>query len=330
MTYWYPGVKETIAVIKETLPDVPVVLGGIYATLCAEHAAVHSGADRLFTGPGEKSILALAGGYTGFAVRSKFDADNLDTYPYPAFDLQRKITYIPLLTSRGCPFACSYCASHVLNPKRMRRDPAAVVEEIRHWHRNYGVRDFTFYDDALLVDAERHAIPILEGIIESGLTVRFHTPNALHIREISAKTARLMFKAGFETLRLGLETAAFEKRKELDRKVTADEFTRAVRFLREAGFRRPQIGAYLLAGLPGQNVSALQESIQVVKEIGITPVLAYYTPIPHTALWPNAVASSRFALESDPVFANNAIIPCQAEAFSWKTISRLKDLAAGG
>lgn len=329
MTYWYPGVKETITLIKETLPNVPVVLGGIYATLCSEHAAVHSGADRLFTGPGEKSILELAGDTTGFAVRSKFDADNLDTYPYPAFDLQRKIAYIPLLTSRGCPFACSYCASHVLNPKRMRRDPDAIVEEIRYWHRTYGVTDFAFYDDALLVDAERHAIPLLQGIIESGLKVRFHTPNALHIREISADTARLMFKAGFETVRLGLETAAFEKRKELDGKVTADEFTRAVRFLREAGFRKRQIGAYLLAGLPGQNLSSLENSIQAVKESGITPVLAYYTPIPHTALWPKAVASSRFALESDPVFANNAVLPCRKEAFSWKTISRLKNLAAG-
>ena len=61
MTYWYPGVQEAIGVIKEIFPDVPVVLGGIYAGLCHDHALNHSGADHVVTGPGEKYLLELAG-----------------------------------------------------------------------------------------------------------------------------------------------------------------------------------------------------------------------------------------------------------------------------
>ena len=45
MTYWYPGVFEAIKIIKESLPRVPVVLGGKYATLCYDHAVNYSGAD---------------------------------------------------------------------------------------------------------------------------------------------------------------------------------------------------------------------------------------------------------------------------------------------
>jgi radical SAM superfamily enzyme YgiQ (UPF0313 family) len=307
---------------------VPVVLGGIYASLCHDHAINHSGADHVVTGPGEKYLLELAGDYTGFSVTPKFDPDDLDTYPYPAFDLQRKIAYVPLLTSRGCPFTCKYCASHFLNPKRMVRNPGSIVEEIRYWHEKYRVKDFAFYDDALLVDAENHAIPMLQEIIKAGFKVRFHTPNAVHIREISRQTARLMFQAGFKTLRLGLETATFEKRKEIDKKVTAAEFKRAVACLKDAGFNKNQIGAYLLTGLPGQKIKSIEDSIKTVRQSKITPVLAYYTPIPHTALWDKAVASSRYNLESDPLFTNNAIFPCQEEAFSWETISYLKNLAA--
>lgn len=208
----------------------------------------------------------------------------------------------------------------------MMRSPESVVEEIKYWHERFGVEDFVFYDDALLVDAEKHATPIFEGIINSGLNIRFHTPNAVHIRGISRQTAQLMFRAGFETLRLGLETAAFDARQELDKKVTAEEFKRAVTCLKEAGFHQNKIGAYLLAGLPGQDMVSIENSIEIVRQNSVTPILAYYTPIPHTALWPSAVASSRYDLESDPVFTNNAILPCQQEPFSWETLSRLKHL----
>jgi radical SAM superfamily enzyme YgiQ (UPF0313 family) len=327
MTYWYPGVQETIAVVREVFPEVTIVLGGIYATLCREHARSHSGADRIETGAGEEYILERVGEHTGYLVSLKCNPSDLDTYPYPAFDLQRKISYVPLLTSKGCPFTCKYCASHFLNPKRMMRSPESVIDEIKYWYEKYKVEDFIFYDDALLVDAEKHAVPIFEGIINSGLNIRFHTPNAVHIQAISRETARLMFRTGFKTLRLGLETASFDTRAELDAKVTAKEFKRAVRWLRDAGFDRNMIGAYLLAGLPGQDMVSIENSINIVRQSNVTPVLAYYTPIPHTVLWPRAVASSRYDLESDPVFTNNAILPCQQEPFSWETLTYLKDLA---
>ena len=328
MTYWHQGVRHAVDMIKEIYPDTLVILGGVYASLCQDHANVHSGADRVVTGSASQHILKLAEKFTGFAVSPKYNPDNPDTYPYPAFDLQRKISYIPILTSTGCPFSCAYCASHFLNPKRVLRSPESVVEEICYWHEKYDVIDFVFYDDALLVDAEKHAIPILEKIIETGISVRFHTPNAVHVRYVSDQTADLMYKAGFKTLRLGLETAAFEQRKDFDNKVTADEFMQAVACLKNAGFNKDQVGAYLLAGLPGQTISSVEDSIKTVKQNNIMPVIAYYSPIPHTAMWKRAVASSRYKLESDPVFTNNSILPCQHKPFSWESISYLKNLAA--
>ena len=210
----------------------------------------------------------------------------------------------------------------------MMRNPDSVVEEITCWHKKYNVTDFVFYDDALLVDARTHAAPMLEGIIRAGLKVRFHTPNAVHIREILKQTARLMSHAGFKTLRLGLETTSLDIRNELDKKVTVSEFVRAVACLREAGFDQQMIGVYLLAGLPGQHVESIEDSIKTVRQTGATPILAYYSPIPKTSLWRQAVATSRYDLESNPLFTNNAILPCQKAPFAWQTISHLKTLAA--
>jgi radical SAM superfamily enzyme YgiQ (UPF0313 family) len=328
MTYWYPGVFETISIIKEIYPKVPIMLGGIYARLCAAHARAFSGADEVITDRGE-SLFELIERHTGYRATPKFNLTDWRSWPYPALDLQHLVGYVPLLTARGCPFTCSYCASHYLEPKIARRSPAAIVDEIVYWHRNYRVVDFAFYDDALLMDASSHALPLFAAIAKLQLPIHLHTPNAIHIRAVTAQAADLMKAAGFHTLRLGLETTAFEKRSGLDNKVTRQEFIESVGSLKAAGFGSDQIGAYLLVGLPGQSIAGVEISIQVVKEAGITPVLAHYTPIPHTQLWKQAVAVSRYDLEGDPIFSNNAIFPCQREEFSWPALSRLKQMAAG-
>ncbi len=323
MTYWYPGVFETIRAVKRIYPDVPVVLGGIYATLCHEHARAFSGADIVLSGPGETRVFEVIRQLTGFETPLQFDPDDLDTYPYPAFDLQRKIAYIPLLTSLGCPFDCAYCASKILQPRRMTMSPDRVVAEIGYWQDRFGTENFAFYDDALLVAPENHAIPMFEKIVASGRKFKFHTPNAVHIRAITPRIARLMRAAGVETLRLGLETVEFDKR-DMDRKVKEAEFTRAVVHLLDAGFKKEQVGAYLLVGLPGQDIASVERSIDIVKACGITPILAYYTPIPKTQMWDAARTASPYDLASDPIFTNNAIMPCRRTGFDWAELARLK------
>lgn len=326
MTYWYPGVSALIKIVREMMPQVPVLLGGIYATLCYDHAVKHAGADRVLSTEADLKVVEVLDQLTGFAGGRQFLPDELDTYPYPAFDLQHTIPYVPILTGRGCPFHCAYCASGFLNPRLGRRSPEHVVGEIIYWHEKFGVKDFAFYDDALLIDADSHMIPILEEIIRRRPKVRFHTPNALHIRPLAKEIAQLLFHAGFKTVRLGLETAFFEDRHFLDNKVGPSEFEKAVGYLKRAGFTAEAVGAYLLFGLPGQHFSELEASLKAVKACGVKPILAQYSPVPHTRLWADAVKASRYDLGSDPIFHNNSIFPCQKEPFSWQEISYLKML----
>ena len=328
MTYWYPGVFALIKIVREIMPEVPILLGGIYATLCYEHAVKHAGADKVLTGTDESSFLEVLDHLFGFSSGRRFITNDLDTYPYAAFDMQEAIPYVPILTGSGCPYRCTYCASNFLNPQFKRRSPEHVVAEIVYWHEKHEVRDFAFYDDALLVDADNHIVPILEGILRQGIPVRFHTPNAMHIRPLTREVARLLFRAKFKTIRLGLETAFFEGRGSLDSKVRPKEFERAVNNLREAGFGEETIGAYLLFGLPRQDLGELEASIKIVKACGAKPVLAEYSPIPHTALWKDAVKASRYDLASDPIFHNNSIFPCQQAPFSWEKISYYKKLTS--
>ncbi len=323
MTYWYPGAFEVIRHVKDILPDVPVILGGIYATLCSDHAHSYSQADYVLPGLGEKRLPLLLSELTGHELTCVPDAKTLRDHPYPAFDLLGALNYVCILTSRGCPFRCAYCASHRLTPFFEQRDPDAVVKEILYWRNQRRVRDFVFYDDALLVNKTRHIRPILEEIISQRLDIRFHTPNALHIREIDDDTAGILFRAGFKTVRLGFETADMTRHRKMDGKFHEGDFVRAVSALRRAGFEPKDIGVYVLAGLPGQTWEEVLSSVAHVEEAGAAPYLAEYSPIPSSPLWPKALQTARYPIAEDPIYQNNSLFPC-AQDFPWETIQGIK------
>jgi hypothetical protein len=329
MTYWYPGVAAAIRLVREHFPDVPVILGGIYATLCPEHARKHSGADHVVAGPGEGAILSILEEISGWSPPGPnfSDHDALDSLPYPALNLLDHPSYIPILTSRGCPLDCAYCASRQLQPTYQRRDPLAAAAELIYWQDRLGLSDAAFCDDALLLAAPDHLLVILAELERSGRTFRFHTPNGLHARLITREVASWLKRANFATLRLGVETTALGAAR-LDAKLGAGELEAALAYLRETGFGPEAMGVYLLIGLPDQEEAEVEASIRRVKELGATPILAQYSPIPGTALWPRAVATSRYHLTADPLFHNNSLFPCWPQ-FSWDRYTRLKRLAAG-
>ena len=325
MTYWYPGVKEVITLAREIHPDVPVILGGIYARLCREHALQISGADYVLSEGGLHNLKPILNVLHQYGISTKEDLNVELALPYPAFHMLCKIDYIAILTSIGCPYRCQYCASHFLNPRFSQRDPINIIEEIQYWHSTYGVQDFAFYDDALLVQSHTYIGVVLEGLLRQNLKLRFHTPNALHIREISSDVASLLHQAGFRTIRLGLETSDINQHNELDRKVSEGEFEKAVRNLKRAGFTKKEIGTYILIGLPGQSVDSVERTIRSVGQTGSTPYLAEYSPLPHTPMWGKALSYSDYDLSSEPLFHNNNLLPCWDEGQRQK-VRKLKRL----
>jgi radical SAM superfamily enzyme YgiQ (UPF0313 family) len=323
MTYWHTGVSETIQFLRHNIPGVPILLGGVYATLCPEHAEKYSGADRVLPGPWDVEKMEILSEYLGRP--SSAGHEPFSSWPYPAFDLYPHLEYICLLTRRGCPFSCTYCAASKLSKGFDRRPPSQVVEEIVCWQNKSGVKDFVFYDDALLVDSPHHIIPVLQELMARGIQCNFHTPNALHAKLIDKQVADFLRRSGFKTIRLGLETSNEQTQTETGGKVDNREFQRAVQSLQKAGYSREEIGVYLMAGLPGQRVEEVEESIALVKEAGAKPILAEYSPIPGTPMFEKAKKISPFDLEKEPLFHNNSLLPCRWEGFTWEDFRRLKE-----
>jgi radical SAM superfamily enzyme YgiQ (UPF0313 family) len=346
MTYWYPGSFEAIRRAKARWPDVPVILGGVYATLCPDHARQKSGADFVIRGEGEWKTLRLVDSLTHhFSRYDKYS--HLDSYPFPAHDLRRNQGYVAIITSRGCSYRCTYCASHLLNPQGFRqRDPQRVVAEIEWCHPStsrrgeliepsghcteLGVRDFAFYDDALLVNAQQHIHVILDEVIARGLDCRFHTPNGLHAELIDESLAAKMFQAGFKTVRLGLESCDPEEQRRSGGKVTNEGFRRAVAALRAAGFEVSSVTTYVMLGLPGQSIKEAEESIAFAHRCGATVEVTLYSPIPGTAEWKRAVRHWDLDPQADPLLHNESAYPLQSEVLDIEAFERVKALAGQG
>lgn len=324
MTYWYPGVKHAADLLRRYLPGVPLILGGVYATLLPEHAQQTVEPDYIITGPGEIKTVQLLARLFDTEIDPTLFPESIDDYPAPAFDLISHPDYLPLLTSRGCPFDCSFCAQKKISMAYVRRDPDKVVQEIIAHHKEFKVRDFAFYDDALFISREQHIEIILEKIITEKVNLRFHSPNGLFARYIDERLARLMYRAGFKTVRLSFETSNEKRRRDMFSKVTNKDMIRAVGHLQNAGYRAADLEAYVLMGLPGQSLEEVLASVIFVHNLGLQVRLASFSPIHGTREFDKAVAQGRIAAGIDPLLTNKSIFPLSDQTFTYEKYRKVR------
>jgi len=201
MTYWYPGVFRAIELATGYYgKSVPVILGGIYAKLCTLHAEGFSGASCVFTAQDLYDLLPLVERLTRKTFQRKPSVKDFSRYPLPLHELGAKKNFFCVLTSRGCPFSCSYCASPLLWKNFCKREYSSVVEEIETYTALLGTKNVAFYDDALLVDAEHHILPILKKYSGNPKKIFFHLPNGIHARLRAAGHLR---SAGYNRKEVG-------------------------------------------------------------------------------------------------------------------------------
>ena len=318
MTYWWQGVAKTVEIIREIDHKTFVILGGIYATLFPEHAENFIKPHKIHKGPiSEEAVhCALPEGLN--KIRNPL--------PYYRKNFYNRLLFAPILTSVGCPFACTYCASPFLNKIFSQRSHEDVLKEIIELFKA-GVRDFAFYDDALLMNANQYIKPLLREVAHRKLKVRFHCPNGIHAKFIDDEIAYLMKITGFKTIRLGLETVNGLRQQETGGKIRTDEFIRGAGFLKKNGFTKKEMGAYLLYGLHKQPLSEVMEGIKFLMSLDIGIKLSEFSPMPNTATFKELVAKGVIDSDIDPLLTNNTVFSYLFSGYNRKEIDRLKQLA---
>ena len=323
---------------KEAHPEVTVVLGGSHATFMDEQIlGENSEVDVVVRGEGEQTLVELADAISksnlknlnkvaGITFRKNGKIirtpnrpfiQNLDELPRPAYDHLPLKKYrisgraiLPVITSRGCPFQCSFCVSSQMFGKTFRmRSIKNVVDEIEWLRDTHGADAFTFYDDAFTLDIER-ALKICEEIKKRKIGLPWDCQT--RVDNVSKEVLAKMRRAGCEVVYFGVESGSQKILDAVGKKTTIQQNERAIRWAKDAGLF---VIASLIIGYPSETADTLEQTLDLIRRL--KPDDAYLcvaTPYPGTELY-RLVKEKGWRLSRDwsqydttkPVFENPSI-----------------------
>ena len=295
---------QAARVAKEIRPNAPVILGGPHASfLDTQILNENLDVDIIVRGEGEATMLELLQTLShfgdlqtvsGISFRKKGQVirssnrpyiENLDDLPRPAyhyFDMSKYRSFghavLPILTSRGCPFQCSYCVSSRMIGKDFRpRDPNRVVDELEWLRDTYGANAFSFYDDAFTYDQER-AIKICEEIKRRKIGIPWDCQT--RVDRISKDVLVKMKEAGCQLVSFGAESGCQKILDSVNKKTTIELNEKAVKMAKKTGL---SVAMSVIIGYPGETVETLKQTFGFIRKTKPDYVyLCLATPYPGT------------------------------------------------
>ncbi len=270
----------------------PIVVGGTQVTAAPKIVLKDLGADFAIIGEGEITICQLAKALEkGQKSFSKIDGlayktpkgkikitrprkliKNINKIPFPAWHLMppkkyriapilepaKALPIAPVMTSRGCPYNCSFCASNVTWQRKIRlRSPKNVLKEIKMLKKKFGVKEIHFCDDNFTIDIKR-AEKICTALIKQNINLPWQCPNGVRIDRLTLPLLRKMKKAGCYALGLGIESGNQAILNKVNKQLDLRLVSQVLRKMKKAGIE--SYGFFIL-GLPGETEKTAQETI---------------------------------------------------------------------
>jgi len=314
-TPYVPDVSRAVRVAREAAPQATIVLGGPHVTFTpAETLQTLPQADIVVRGEGDQIIVDLARALEagddlervpglnfrrdGQIVETP-SAPPLDvtTLPMPAFHLLPMDRYYwpvmggpfaTLITSRGCPFECTFCSEWSFWRAGWRPyDPEMVVEQLDVVVNRYGRRNVWFGDDCFNVDRD-HMAAICEGILERGIDVHWYYQGRADLLVKYKDLLPLMRRAGNRMTQIGIEASSDEQRDELNKRLRTETVKEAVQLLRQYDI---VCQGMMIVGAPSDSPRTFEHKVAFIKRLGVDfPIFTMYTLFPGTQAFDQAVA----------------------------------------
>lgn len=292
--------------LSSEFTDVAFVAGGPHLTLCAEtfmesfpvfHFAI--------MGEAEESIVQLARALSGhtsvdtvnglvYRQADKIVLNNwtppadLDSLGLPDLDSIEQFSWegfrYPVLTSRGCPFDCTYCCVNKLTGSRKWRSRSAkyVLDELESVAKYKGVKFFEVWDDNFTLDIRR-AKEICRGLLERKLDLSWYCHNGIRADRIDQELADLMKKAGCTSIAFGIESGDPDTFDSIKKGEPLSAVVNAIEIVKRAGIKA--IG-YFIIGLPGDTLEKFIETVRFQRSLKLDHyVFGMLIPYPKTEVW---------------------------------------------
>lgn len=315
-------------IVREYSGDLPIVWGGVHASLLPEETVEDEHVDIVVIGEGERTFLELVRKLEAHESPStinglclKEDGKPVRTHPQTHMDLHEiEVSRLPyellesvdqyltnplghlpgaekrsvaFLTSRGCPHRCTYCYNVEFSHRRWRAyEPEIVVRDLKYVTEKFGSRGVFLLDDNFFTNLRR-VEKICELIIKNDISVRFYNVNCRlnTLAEADMDFLRLMRRAGIHNLFIGIESASPRVLKAMKKDVSIEHIFRVDRKLRSANI----VATYsFMIGLPVEDVDDIKETLVLMCEIiGENPDAGIsaqlYLPLPGSEMFDNCV-----------------------------------------
>jgi len=218
---------------------------------------------------------------------------DVDTIPMPSYDLlpMKKyqvdgVRFGTVMTSRGCPFNCVFCSSSLQFGKRWRgHSDARVIEELKHLHEKYKIREIEFLDDTFTLNGSR-AIKICKKIVEEGLDISWSASSRVDL--FSDEIAQAMKRGGAHTVYFGIESGSQKTLNFIGKGITPEQSIDAVEKAKK--YKLCALGAFVL-GFPDETRGDIKKTIKLSKKVGVDYAqFTIATPYPGTRLWKYALS----------------------------------------
>jgi len=307
MTFLLLDALKVARIVKKVNPQSHVVFGGTHPTIYPKEMVSQPEVDSIIVGEGEYAFSelldALANGIglsgikgVGFKQngtvvinpRREF-IQNLDNLPFPDRDLvpgrkyynllgKGKEFMTSLLTSRGCPFKCTFCTKKDGSVCRMR-SPENVVTEIEECI-SKGITDFDIIDDTFTLNRKR-VLAIADLIIDKKFKITMDLRS--RVDTVDQELLDRVAQAGCNRIRFGVESGDIGVLKNLKKGISLEQVRNAFKMAKKAGI---VTFAYFMLGSPGETEKEIKSSIALAKELNPDFVqFLITTPFPATELY---------------------------------------------
>jgi len=189
----------------------------------------------------------------------------------------------PIITTRGCPYSCTYCSAPITAGKRMRtRDPVKVVDEIEMLVNDYGVKEIQIEDDNFTLVRE-HCVAVCEEILKRDIKVIWSLPNGVRIDKLDRELLLLMKKAGCVSMALGIESANQRILDMVKKQLNKDIVRKACQEIADVGI---ETAGFFMIGFPTETKEEIKNTIDFAVSLPITRAhFTKVTPLPGTELF---------------------------------------------
>lgn len=303
----YPNALKVARFVKAWNQDIITVIGGPHSTCMPKECILSESFDFACIGEGERPMLELVRALIrekgspkkvlGFACKSNGKVvisapseriANLDKLPFPARDLLKLKDYYQkgsIISSRGCPIGCNYCACAAISGNTYRAHSIDyTLKEIKHVMEKYSYHFFDFHDDTFNLNANR----VFNFCSEvKKRKMKFEWGCFCRVTPFTPKMAKAMAEAGCRVIQFGVESGNDSVLKAINKKTTVQQIKNAVSAAKSAGIK--QIVCGFIIGHAQDTEESIKDTIDLglrLCNLGATRLtLSLLTPYPGTKVF---------------------------------------------